>query len=48
MEFEFSKMKFEFEMLKSRLVMVVDEKCRVERVVELKDKELCVLKRIML
>lgn len=48
MEFECSKLKLEFEMLKSRLVIVVDEKCRVERVVEVKDMELCVLMKIVL
>ncbi|KAG0587963.1 hypothetical protein KC19_2G205000 [Ceratodon purpureus] len=40
MESEFSKMKSELEMLKSRLAMAVDEKCRAERAVEVKDKEL--------
>lgn len=48
MESEFSKMKSELEMLKSRLAMAVDEKCRAERAVELKDKELRALKRTML
>ena len=48
MESEFSKMKSELEMLKSRLAMAVDEKCRAERVVEVKDKELRALMKIML
>lgn len=48
MEFEFRKMKLDFEELNKKLVMIVEEKSRVERVVEVKDKELCVLLNIML
>lgn len=40
MESKFSKMKTELEMLKSRLAIAMDEKCRAERAVEAKDKEL--------
>lgn len=48
MEFEISKLRLEFLILRSKLVEVVDEKGRVESVVELKEKELCVLMKIML
>jgi predicted RNase H-like nuclease (RuvC/YqgF family) len=48
METDFKKMKSELETLRSRLAMAMDEKCRVEREVEGKDKELRALLKTML
>ncbi|XP_024393565.1 uncharacterized protein [Physcomitrium patens] len=48
MESECSKLKSELEMLKSRLAIAVDEKCRAERAVEVKDTELRALMKTVL
>jgi hypothetical protein len=47
MESESSKLRSELEMVKSRLAMAVDEKCRAERAVEVKDKERRALMKTM-
>lgn len=47
MESESSKLRSELEMVKSRLAMAVDEKCRAERAVEVKDKECRALMKTM-
>lgn len=48
METDFKKMKSELETLRSRLAMAMDAKCRAEREVEGKDKELRALLKTML
>ena len=47
MESESIKLRSKLEMVKSRPAMAVDEKCRVERAMEVKDKECRVLMKTM-